>query len=81
MEIKTKYNIGDWVWFGYSVFGEEPSTHNGRIDAISIDVKESNSDILIYYHIKEFEDGIGITLPEEEVFPIFSTKEELLKSL
>lgn len=74
MEIKTKYNIGDYVWFGYSVFGEEPSTHNGRIDAISVEVKESNSDILIYYHIKEFEDGMGITLPEKEVFPIFQQK-------
>lgn len=81
MEIKTKYNIGDWVWFGYSAFGYDNTTHNGRIDAINIDIKESNSDILIYYHIKEFEDGMSITLPEEKVFPIFPSKEELLKSL
>ena len=74
MKIKTKYNIGEWVWFGYN-----DNTHNGRIDAISVDVKESNSDIRIYYHIKEFEDGMGITLPESSIFPIFPTKEELLK--
>lgn len=72
MEIKTKYNIGDWVWFGYSEFGCEPSTRSGRIDAIGVDVKES--DVRIHYHIKEFEDGMGITLPEEEVFPIFQNK-------
>lgn len=71
MEIKTKYNIGDWVWFGYSEFGCEPGPRRGRIDAINVDIKESNSNILIYYHIKEFEDGMGITLLEEEVFPIF----------
>lgn len=69
MEIKTKYNIKDWVNFVYG-----GKTHAGRIDAINIDVKETSSDILIYYHVREF-DGIAATVLESEIYPIFSAKE------
>lgn len=71
MEIKTKYNIKDWVNFEY-----DGKAGAGRIDAICVDVKETNPDILIYYHIREF-DGIAATVPESSIFPIFSTKEVL----
>ena len=69
MVIKTIYNIKDWVNFVY-----DGKTRAGRIDAISVEVKETNSDILIYYHVREF-DGIAATVLESEIYPIFPTKE------
>ena len=68
MTIKTKYNIGDEVWF---IFDGKPL--NGKIAKIS----EYTIKIKVI-----FKDGKDYLFSREiKGFNLFSTKEELLKSL
>ena len=68
MNIKTKYNIGDEVWF---VFDGKPL--NGKIAKIS----EHTIKIKV-----RFKDGKDYLFSREiKGFKLLSTKEELLKSL
>ena len=71
MKIETKYNIGDEVWVA-NVFREPIEV---KVYGIVAEVKDSN--VLIDYHVGI--DKNGCTLRKEEL--VFSTKEELLKSL
>lgn len=74
MEIKTKYNIGDSVFF----INEKGKVDNKQIDDIRIRVEKRyklfgvsiETDIIYYINCKYVD--------EEKCFP---TKEELLKSL
>ena len=69
MEIKTKYNIGDEVWWKNSV-----RTHKGVVKAVNFRSDKSYPPGVIYYELEEeVTDFI-----EENLFP---TEEELLKSL
>lgn len=69
MTIETKYNIGDVVWFYIGT-----ALTKGEIG--SIDATMTEKDLLIRYDILT---PIELYfLPEKE---LFSTKEELLKSL
>lgn len=65
MEIKTKYNIGDKVWFMHDNKCVLKKVENIRIDV---------DDMYIQYIFN----GNEIWLSEKH---LFSTKEELLKSL
>lgn len=71
MTIKTKYNIGDEVWVA-NVFREPIEV---KVYGIVAEVKDSN--VLIDYYIGV--DKNSRVLRKEEL--LFSTKEELLKSL
>lgn len=65
MGIKTKYNIGDMVWFMY--------------DNICVLKKVENINIDVYHkYVQYMFDENSIWLSEKH---LFSTKEELLKSL
>lgn len=65
MEIKTKYNIGEMVWFMY--------------DNICVLKKVENINIDVYHkYVQYMFDENSIWLSEKH---LFSTKEELLKSL
>ena len=72
MEIKTKYNIGDKVWFMSSI-----KAHCEKISRISIDIVYHAQDLktinTTYYLL-----GYACRFIGRELFP---TKEELLKSL
>jgi hypothetical protein len=65
MTISTKYDIGDMVWFMY--------------DNICVLKKVENINIDVYHkYVQYFFDENSIWLSEKH---LFSTKEELLKSL
>lgn len=66
MTIKTKYNIGDCVWFMYE---NKPCFE--QIGSISI-----RPTVRIFYNF-----SIGLTEISKLEKAVFSTKEELLKSL
>ena len=71
MEIKTKFNIKDEVWYLF-----ENKIHTGWISRIETDSKYEYgqlSKVYIKYTI-----GVSIELSEDR---LFSTKEDLLKSL
>ena len=68
MTIETKFNIGDEVWFIY-----KDRCQHSKVESIRVYKHNSISKIEINYHLN----GID-WLPEER---LFSTKEELLKSL
>lgn len=65
MEIKTKYNIGDTVWF----------MHKNR--CVSMKIENINIEVKIKYIQYIFNES-EIWISEKYLFP---TKEELLKSL
>lgn len=67
MEIKTKYNLNDKIWV---MRDNEPT----QIIIDSIEVFISKHFPRIIYYINDFDEGYS----EKQVF---STKEELLKSL
>lgn len=72
MEIKTKYNIGDHVYFMHN-----NAVNTGYIDRIKIKVYNlCNSGLYtrIYYKVKD----MNLTLGEEVCF---ETKEELIATL
>ena len=71
MTIETKYNIGDEVY--YKRFCE---IYKLRIVGVRVIEKPPIS--FIEYYVVEEEDDISISLAEQL---LFSTKEELLKSL
>lgn len=71
MTIETKYNIGNKVWVA-NIFKEPIEV---KVYGIVAEVKDSN--VLIDYHVGI--DKNGCSLRKEEL--VFSTKEELLKSL
>ena len=66
MKIETKYNIGDEVWF---MFGGKP--HKSKV----LGIKVWSQDWYIYC-VQQFQSSGDVL---EEL--LFSTKEELLKSL
>lgn len=70
MTIETKYSIGDEVWF----INLRKESMQAKIFRINVEVRRKN--IYVEYSLsnKEF----IVTRKEEE---LFSTKEELLKSL
>lgn len=65
MTISTKYNIGDTVWFMH-----DNKCVSKKVENIKIDVDNM--------YIQYIFNGYGIWLSEKH---LFSTKEELLKSL
>lgn len=65
MTISTKYDIGDMVWFMYN-----NKCQSKKVENIKIDV--------YYMYIQYILDGNDIWLSEKH---LYSTKEELLKSL
>ena len=67
MEIKTKYNLGDKVWWKNSV-----RTHKGVVTSVNFRNDRSCPQGVIYYEI----DGHLTEFYEENLFP---TEEELLK--
>lgn len=69
MEIKTKYNIGDEVWWNNSC-----RTHKGVVTSVNFRNDRSCPQGIIYYELDEH----VTVFSEENLFP---TKEELLKSL
>lgn len=71
MEIKTKYDIGKWVWFMH-----ENSVHQGVIKGILVNIEEKR--IIEKYSVRDINDDTGRLF---EIGYIFPTKEELLKSL
>lgn len=71
MTIETKYNIGDEVWVA-NIFREPIEV---KVYGIVAEVKDNN--VLIDYHVGLSENGCAFR--KEEL--VFSTKEELLKSL
>lgn len=71
MVIKTKYNIGDEVWVMYD---NKPSKR--AVDFIEIIVASTTSKGFIQYGLKM--EGVVERMTEKY---LFSTKEELLKSL
>lgn len=71
MEIKTKYNIGDWVWFMH-----ENSVHQGVIKKITIHIE--NDKINTFYTLIDQNNSLELQLGTPY---LFTTKEELLKSL
>lgn len=78
MEIKTKYNLLEQVWFMW--FTGDSKVHKGDIQDISIKVsaKLTGAQKEVFYTVKDFKTSIIKELPEYALFP---TKEELLKSL
>lgn len=72
MTIKTKYNIGQEVWFI-----EDNKVCNKKITAIHLHIYESGSDISYSCSPSEF----GKLLNSVNESKLFPTKEELLKSL
>ncbi len=82
MEIKTKYNIGDEVYF---IHGNK-ITHN-KITRIDISIREERNKNVIIPRIEYtidlgFKTGkISDTLTSRIEFDIYSTKEELIKSI
>lgn len=70
MTIETKYNIGDKVWF--QTLG---MNYNAKIIHINIDVFPNGEHEINYYLRNK---GYSYERHEDE---LFSTKEELLKSL
>ena len=78
MEIKTKYNIGDKVFFI-----QENAVHQGFIKEIAVYVSNDGySDIQReYYDIKSYEKAIDKEYKKVNQSLIYKTKEELLKSL
>lgn len=77
MEIKTKYNIGD-----YSYFLSDKKIIEKEIIKITVSVNNDNKIDIIYYYYLYSKETMGshplVSVKEEFVFP---TKEELLKSL
>ena len=67
MEVNTKYDIGDTVWFIL-----QNKAHHGEITGYNVTVDETMNIVVIYtiHHDNK--------RPENKVF---KTKEELLKSL
>ena len=78
MGIKTKYNIGDKVFFI-----QENAVHQGFIKEIAVYVSNDGySDIQReYYDIKSYEKPIDKEYKKVNQSLIYKTKEELLKSL
>lgn len=78
MGIKTKYNIGDKVFFI-----QENAVHQGFIKEIAVYVSNDGySDIQReYYDIKSYEKAIDKEYKKVNQSLIYKTKEELLKSL
>ena len=78
MEIKTKYNIGDKVFFI-----QENAVHQGFIKEIAVYVSNDGySDIQReYYDIKSYEKAIDKEYKKVNQSLIYKTKEELLNSL
>ena len=78
MGIKTKYNIGDKVFFI-----QENAVHQGFIKEIAVYVSNDGySDIQReYYDIKSYEKAIDKEYKNVNQFLIYKTKEELLNSL
>ena len=81
MEIKTKYNIGDEVYF---IHGNK-IIHN-KITRIDISIREERNEKVIprieYTIDLGFRTGkISDTLTSRIEFDIYSTKEELIKSI
>lgn len=78
MEIKTKYNIGDKVFFI-----QENAVHQGFIKEIAVYVSNDGySDIQReYYDIKSYEKAIDKEYKKVNQSLIYKTKEEFLKSL
>ena len=71
MEIKTKYNIGDWVWFMH-----ENTVHQGVIKKITVFIEKDGLNI-VYTLIDQ---NNSLELQFGTPF-LFLTKAELLKSL
>ena len=71
MIIETKYNIGDEVWF---------INHNKVCVSFITDirVRKNKTNIKVEYHIEPQHKIVFGVIKEQE---LFSTKEELLKSL
>ena len=78
MGIKTKYNIGDKVFFI-----QENAVHQGFIKEIAVYVSNDGySDIQReYYDIKSYEKAIDKEYKKVQQPLIYKTKEELLNSL
>ena len=78
MGIKTKYNIGDKVFFI-----QENAVHQGFIKEIAVYVSNDGySDIQReYYDIKSYEKAIDKEYKKVKQSLIYKTKEELLNSL
>lgn len=78
MGIKTKYNIGDKVFFI-----QENAVHQGFIKEIAVYVSNDGySDIQReYYDIKSYEKAIDKEYKKVNQSLIYKTKEELLNSL
>ena len=74
MTIKTKYNIGDEVWWKY----KNGEIHSGIISAIRISVYDQESNVGIRYGVKT--DPFDADY-YEWFWDFYSTKEELLNSL
>ena len=74
MKIKTKYAIGQEVWWK----DKQGGIHSGKINAIRASVYDKESNVGIQYGIKHktFDDYYY-----EWFWNFYSTKEELLKSL
>lgn len=71
MEIKTKYNIGDTVYYL-----SDNTVKCSTIEFITIYINNYKNSVTITYTVRDYNSYNYIT--KEELFP---TKEELLKSL
>ena len=71
MEIKTKFDIGDWVWFMH-----ENTVHQGVINKISMLIEKNKTNT--FYTLIDQNNSLELQLGTPYLFP---TKEELLKSL
>lgn len=71
MEIKTKYNIGDWVYFMH-----ENKVHIGVIKKITIHIEKNKTNTV--YSLTDQNNGLELQFGTPF---LFLTKEELLKSL
>lgn len=73
MKIKTKYSIGDTVWFMH-----ENQIQQGIVSFISVDIRSDGECMEKYTITHGFN---GMTIARHYVEKIFPTKEALLKSL
>lgn len=73
MKIKTKYSIGDTVWFIH-----ENQVHQGIVSFISVDIR-SDGECVEKYTMAHSLNGMAIA--RHYVERVFPTKEALLKSL
>ena len=82
MEIKTKFNIGDKIFYMYKKRVREAFIEEIRMSVrqINRDIADDIFDINILYVAEDYERG-GDNILEFIESEIFTTKKELLKSL